>query len=181
MATRAILTYADYAALPADGRRSEVHRGELSVTPAPGPRHQETALNLATLLQAHVKANGLGKILTAPIDCILSDTTIVQPDILHIARERLAIVSERGIEGAPTLVVEILSPSTAGMDRGRKRDLYAQHRVPCYWIVDPDARVIDVLVLVEARYQVAGHLVGGQPTTLYPFSGLVIDPVSVWP
>ena len=120
MPTRVLLTYSDYAALPDDGRRYELHHGELSVTPAPGTRHQGAIVNLITLLHEHVRSRGLGKVFVAPTDCILSNVTVVQPDVFYIAADRLSIISERGIEGAPTLVVEVLSPSTAHLDRGRK-------------------------------------------------------------
>src|SRR3970282_411163 len=118
MPTRALLTYSDYAALPDDGRRYELHQGALSVTPALGTRHQEAIVNLIGLLHEHVRSRGLGKVFVAPTDCILSNVTVVQPDVFYIATDRLAIISERGIEGAPTLVVEVLSPSPAHLDRG---------------------------------------------------------------
>jgi Uma2 family endonuclease len=99
---RTVLTYEDYAALPADGRRYEILDGELSVTPAPGTRHQKVKANLFDMLRHHVKDRRLGELFDAPTDCILSDTTVVQPDIVFIDTARLAIISERGIEGAPT-------------------------------------------------------------------------------
>lgn len=105
---------------------------------------------LATLLYTHVRSRGLGEVLAAPTDCILSDHTVVQPDILYVERDRLAIVSRRGIEGAPTLVVEVLSPTTAAVDLGRKRGIYARHGVPWHWIVDPETRVIEGYRLASA-------------------------------
>jgi len=99
MPTRALLTYSDYAALPDDGRRYELHQGELSVTPAPGVKHQRVILPLGSRLYEHVRARGLGEVLVAPTDCILSNVTVVQPDILYVATDRQAITSERGIEG----------------------------------------------------------------------------------
>ena len=180
MAAKTLLTYADYAALPDDGRRYELHAGELSVTPAPNTRHQRVSLNLATLLHVHVKSRGLGEVLVAPVDCILSNITVVQPDILFVARERMSIVSERAVEGAPTLVVEILSPPTTGVDLGRKRALYADHGVPCYWIVDPEARRIEVLSLAGGGWQPAGELAGTAPRPLPPFPDLLLDPADIW-
>src|ERR1700693_1267029 len=105
MAIRTVLTYEDYAALPADGRRYEIHEGELSVTPAPGTRHQEVKANLFDVLRHHVKERGLGKLFDAPTDCIFAEPTIVQPDIVFVDTGRLPIISERAIEGIPTLVV----------------------------------------------------------------------------
>src|SRR5215468_2249575 len=103
--TRMILTYADYAALPDDGRRYELHDGDLSVTAAPGIRHQRVKANLFDLLLHHVRRHGLGDLLDAPTDCILSDTTIVQPDIVFVDTLHASRVTERAIEGVPTLVM----------------------------------------------------------------------------
>jgi len=179
MPTRALLTYSDYAALPDDGRRYELHHGELSVTPAPGTRHQGAIVNLITLLNEHVRSRGLGRAFVAPTDCILSNVTVVQPDVLYIATDRLTIISERGIEGAPTLVVEVLSPSTARLDRDRKMKLYAEHGVPYYWIVDPESRSVEAYTLTGAAYALAGR-VAGEPAALPPFSDLTVDPASIW-
>src|SRR5438552_18451989 len=98
-----VLTYGDYAALPADGRRYEIHDGELSVTAAPGSQHQRILANLFRVLDQHVRAGGAGEVLLSPLDVILSDTSIVQPDIVYLDPARLGAVSGRGIEGAPTL------------------------------------------------------------------------------
>ena len=179
MPTRAGLTYSDYAGLPDDGRRYELHRGEVSVTPSPGTRHQGVVLALGSRLYEHVKSRGLGKVFVAPTDCILSDLTVVQPDILYVAADRLSIVSERGIEGAPTLVVEVLSPSTARLDRERKLVLYAEHGVPWYWIVDPASRTVDAYQLADAAYASAGRVTDA-PAALRPLTSLEIDPGALW-
>jgi len=179
MPTRALLTYSDYAALPDDGRRYELHWGELSVTPAPGVRHQRVILPLGSRLYEHVRAQGLGEVLVAPTDCVLSNVSVVQPDILFVATDRKAIISERGIEGAPTLVVEVLSPSTARLDRDRKMKLYAEHGVPYYWIVDPETRSVEAYTLTGTAYALAGRVIG-EPAALPPFSDLTIDPASIW-
>lgn len=179
MPTRVILTYSDYAALPDDGRRYELHHGELSVTPAPGTRHQRAIVFLITLLNEHVRSRGLGEVFVAPTDCILSNVTVVQPDVLYVAADRVTIISERGIEGAPTLVVEVLSPSTAHLDRGLKMKLYAEHGVSYYWIVNPESRSIEAYALAGAEYARAGR-VTSEPAALPPFSGLTIDPAALW-
>ena len=179
MPTRALLTYSDYAALPDDRRRYELHWGELSVTPAPGTRHQGAIVNLITLLNEHVRSRSIGKVFVAPTDCILSNVTVVQPDVLYIATDRLSIISERGIEGAPTLAVEVISPSSVSVDRGRKMRLYAEHGVPYYWIVDPESRSVEAYTLTETAYALAGRVIG-EPGALPPFSDLPIDPASIW-
>lgn len=180
MATRVILNYKDYEALPADGRCYEIHEGELSVTPAPSPLHQQVIRNLSVLLHQHVKTRGLGEVLFSPIDCILSDITIIQPDIVYLEPRRLPAISARGIEGPPTLVVEILSPSTVQIDRGVKFQLYARHGVPYYWIVDPEARSIEAYTLTGEAYQVTARG-GADPISLPPFPDLELIPASLWP
>lgn len=177
----AVLTYQDYAALPDDGRRYEIHDGELSVTPAPTPQHQMCAANLFHILNQHVRSNGLGIVLFAPLDVILTDTAIVQPDLVYLATDRLGAISRRGIEGPPTLAVEIISPTTATIDRDRKRRLYARHRVPFFWLVDPEGRVLEAYQLEHDGYALALRASAATPVDPPPFSGLALLPTSLWP
>jgi Uma2 family endonuclease len=179
MSTKAVLTYSDYAALPDDGRRYELHRGELSGTPAPGIRHQRALIALGSRLYEYVRSRGLGETFVAPTDCILSDVTVVQPDVLYVASNRLSIISERGIEGAPTLAVEVISPSSSRIDRDRKLKLYAEHEVPYYWIVDPVGRSVEAYKLTDLEYVLVGS-VANQPAALPPFTDLQIDPTALW-
>jgi len=176
-----VLTYEDYAALPADGRRYEIHDGELSVTPAPSPEHQMIIGNLYAVLRQHVIARGLGQVLLSPLDVILMETAIVQPDIVYLDRARLAAISRRGIEGAPTLVVEVLFPSTTLADRRTKWQLYARHGVPYYWIVDPEGRAIEALVLGPDGYSLEVRASGTKPLALPPFPALALVPAALWP
>jgi Uma2 family endonuclease len=176
-----VLTYRDYAALPDDGRRYEIHDGELSVTPAPGLRHQRIAGRLFVALDAHVAANGLGEVLIAPLDVILSDTTVVQPDVVYVDRSRLGALSERGVEGPPTLAIEILSPSTVQIDRDRKLELYARLGVPFYWLVDPDAQTIECFAPGPQGYSLVARATGDVPVSLPPFDGLALAPASLFP
>ena len=182
MSHRHALTYHDYAALPADGRRYEIHDGELSVTPAPSPRHQMCVANLFLVLNNHVRSNGLGVVLFAPLDVILGGgTSIVQPDLVYLANDRVTAISHRGIEGPPTLAVEVLSPSSAGVDRANKQRLYARHGVPFVWLVDPDARAVEAYRLEEDRYALALRAASTTPVDLPPFQGLGLVPPSLWP
>ena len=181
MATvKVVLTYDDYAALPNDGLRYELHEGELSVTPAPGRTHQSVVIDLAAALHAHVRERRLGELYVAPFDVILSHVTVVQPDIVFVANERLHILAERGAEAAPTLAVEILSPSTRTIDRTTKLQLYARYRVPYYWIVDPAARAIDVYQLVGDAYESPRRFSDGALADLPPFETLRLDATSLW-
>lgn len=138
-------TYQDYRLLPED-KHYELVEGDLQVTPAPSFRHQAISMQLALPLAGFVQRNQLGHVVAAPTDVILSDVNVVQPDILFIARDRQAIIDPAGgVRGAPDLVVEILSPGTAGRDRVLKRKLYGKYGVREYWVVDPDSRSIEVL------------------------------------
>ena len=175
MTARAVLTYADYAAIPDDGRRYELHEGQLSMRPAPGTRHQRLVRDLLMVLQAHVRSRGLGEVFVSPVDCILSDETVLQPDLAFVAAARRHIVTERGIEGAPTLVVEVLAPSTARVDRHVKTAIYARHGIPHYWMVDAEGPTIEALALAGPGYQLAGRLERGQCGALLPFEDLTID------
>jgi len=180
MAARTVLTYADYLAIPEDGRRHELMNGELSMMPAPGTRHQGILRDLLGILNDHVKNARLGVVFPAAVDCILSETTVLQPDIVFIDAERVAIITERGIEGVPTLVVEILSPSTAGIDRTVKVGLYARHKVPWYWIVDPGSSTLEAYALRGNTYELAGRLEAAGRGSLPPFDDLVIDPSALF-
>jgi|SRR2546428_6017566 len=185
MSPKSAFTYRDYEALPNDRRRYEIHDGELCVTPAPSFEHQIILSNLLRVLFRQVPDVAPGLILPAPTDVILADrpdeTTIVQPDILYIAPERMALTSRRGIEGGPTLAVEILSPSTRTIDRGTKRRLYARYGVPCLWLVDPDARAVEAFVLGNEGYVLAVTAAGSEPVDLPPFTGLGLVPDALWP
>jgi Uma2 family endonuclease len=177
---RTILTYRDYAALPDDGQRYELHEGALSVTPAPGTRHQRAIGALYVLLRAHVERHRLGEVFLSPVDCILSDTTVVEPDLVYLDGTRARLVSERAIEGSPTLAVEVLSPSTTTIDRSRKRDLYARHGIPYYWIVDPVAGTIEAYGLASGRYARLARASGTEPASLPPFPDLTVAPASLF-
>lgn len=139
------LTYDDYARMP-EGERYELLEGDLQLTPAPSPRHQLVAQRIELALIHHVEGNGLGQVLDAPIDVVLSHTNVVQPDILFIRSDRLGIIGEKYIQGPPDLIVEVLSPSTRERDLVTKRRLYARFGVRELWLVDPDARTIEVCV-----------------------------------
>ena len=136
-------TYSDYLLLP-EGDRRELIEGDFYVAPSPTFVHQSILFNLASLLRRFVDANRLGVIVLAPMDVILDDQNVVQPDILFVSNERSGIIEDY-IFGAPDLVIEILSPSTADRDRQSKLDLYDRFGVREYWIVDPNENTIQVI------------------------------------
>ena len=138
-------TYSEFARLPSEGGvRYEVIDGDLVVTPAPALRHQRIVTDLVTLLNTFVRAEGLGAVFSGPVDVLFAEGDYLEPDLVFVARERSHLLSDRGIEGPPDLVVEIASPSTAARDRGIKLERYRLFGVPEYWIVDPDAGAIEV-------------------------------------
>lgn len=157
MTTRVALTFRDSAALPADNRGDELHEGEPSVTPAPSPRHQQVSARLGFPLRAHVQAHGRGEVLHAPIDCILHESTVVQPHLVFLDVDRPVAQGDRTIEGPPMLVVEIVSPASARIDRGVKRQRHARHGVPHDWIVDPDAHRIEAYRLAGDTDRAGGN------------------------
>ena len=185
MSPQSAFTYRDYEALPNDGRRYEIHDGELRVTLAPSLEHQIISARLFTHLIKHLETRPGGLLLYAPLDVILADrpdeTSIVQPDILYVAPDRMSLTSRRGLEGGPTLAVEILSPSTRRIDRVTKTRLYARYGVPFLWLVDPAAHTVEAFVLEGQRYALALAATGAEPVDLPPFTGLGLVPDALWP
>ncbi len=145
------LTMADFERIPADGFRHEIIEGEEYMTPVPTPEHQSVIVNLTMILSSHAARGNLGRVLVAPTDVVLSEHDVVEPDLLFVARERLGIIGPRNLQGAPDLVVEVSSPSTAAIDRGPKRALYERAGVSEYWIVDLLARTVEVHELGSPR------------------------------
>jgi Uma2 family endonuclease len=135
-------TYQDYEQLP-EGAPYQLIDGELVMSPSPIFYHQRIVLELSTQLNTFVKKNGLGAVVTAPMDVYLADTEIYQPDIIFISNERKHIIEER-IKGAPDLIVEVLSPSNAYYDLIHKKNVYETKGVREYWIVDPQEKSIEV-------------------------------------
>ncbi|MEM2493637.1 MAG: Uma2 family endonuclease [Nitrososphaerota archaeon] len=139
-------TYEDYKSLPySETKRYELIEGELIMVPSPDTEHQDIVGNLFRALSDHVTEHRLGKVYVAPLDVVLGDEEeVVQPDILYISHQRRGIITREEIRGAPDLVVEVLSPSTAQRDRTLKKKVYARHGVQEYWIVDPQAQTVEV-------------------------------------
>ena len=177
MATQAAhikFTYEDYKHTPED-TRYELIDGELILAAAPRRAHQRTEIKLATRLDTFVDENDLGEVYSAPFDVVLSDTDVVQPDLLFVSKERLHIINDDNIRGAPDLVVEILSPSTAGRDRTIKRTLYAKHGVKEYWQVNTDAKSVTVLTLGNGGFELANIYGEGQTLTSPTLEGFTLS------
>jgi Uma2 family endonuclease len=147
------LTVDEYMELPNDGKRYQILDGELDATPAPIPRHQKISQRLELLLVRILEEKGHGTVYHAPIDVILDKHNIVQPDIIFIRSERLEIIGEKNIQGAPDLIVEVLSPSTRRTDILVKSRIYARFGVVHYWVVDPDIDRIEFFRLEGESYK----------------------------
>jgi Uma2 family endonuclease len=139
-------------ALPDDGKRYEIIDGEMLELPSPSYLHQVVSSELHALLHQFVRSRQLGRVTAAPQDVRLSDSNVVQPDLVFLSNEKIHFVRRGRINGAPDLVVEILSPSTAGVDLVRKLWLYMKFGIREYWVVEPDTRSIVVYELEENRY-----------------------------
>ena len=148
--TRVRWTYAEFARLPESGStRYEIIDDELVVTPAPTSRHQGIVTQLLSAIHLFSKEHGLGEVFPAPLDVLFAEGDYLEPDILFVRRNRAEVLTDRGVEGPPDLVVEITSPSTAARDRGVKLERYRLYGVPEYWVVDPDDRTVEVWALGE--------------------------------
>lgn len=171
-------TYADYAALPDDGRRYEIIDGVLYMTPAPGFLHQVTVTRIGAFLSIHIEFAGHGTVLVAPFDVELpGHSNLVQPDVLVILKAHMRIIAASRAIGAPDLVVEVASPRTAGYDRRDKQDAYARAGVPEYWIADPIARTVELLVLDGGEYHSLGVFQGQArlPSRIVPELPVPVD------
>lgn len=145
------LTYNDYASIE-DGNYYELAGGKLELmSPAPSVNHQLVIYEIQKNIARSCESDYI--ILFAPVDVILSNTEVRQPDLVLVNRNRLDILSKRGVEGAPDLVVEILSPSTLKRDKIEKLKSYAKSQIPEYWIVEPVSGILEEYILQEGRYE----------------------------
>jgi Uma2 family endonuclease len=165
------LTYEDYCLLPNDGKRYEIIDGELFVTPSPLTRHQLVVMNLAYYLIGFVKRHDLGVVYLAPLDVVFSPYDVVEPDILYVSKARAAIVTEKNVQGAPDLVVEVLSESTAKIDRTTKLKLYARFEVREYWLIDPIKLSAEIYRLGSEGFELALQLAADDALTSPLFPG----------
>ena len=148
------LTYEDYAKTP-DDERWELIDGELFMSPSPKRAHQRSQMTLGSRMSFFADENDLGEVYS-DFDVVLSETDTVRPDLLFVSKERLHIITADNVQGAPDLVVEIRSESTARRDWTTKRDLYELHGVREYWLVDPEAATVAVLLLDGGEFEVMG-------------------------
>ncbi len=152
-------TYEDYLNIPGDDRY-ELINGEFILVSAPNRSHQVVSVKLVSRLDPFVEDRELGWVFHAPFEVLLTDdegVNIVQPDLIYVSKERRHIITRANVRGAPDLVVEILSPSSRRQDTTTKRDLYARQGVKEYWIADPEARTVVVMLLKSGKFDVVGE------------------------
>lgn len=165
------LTYDDYCLLPNDANRYEIIDGELFVTPSPRRAHQKGVSNLIYYLNDFVKKHDLGEIYPAPFDVVFSRFDVVEPDVLYISKARSSVLSEKNVQGAPDLVVEVLSETTADIDRTTKLQLYARFGVQEYWVIDPDDCSAEVYRLQQQGFELTAKLGASDALTSPLFPG----------
>ena len=167
------LTYEDYANTP-EGERYELIDGKLILLTTPNTIHQRVRILLGWQLMP-VEKRGLGWVYPVPLDVVLSDHDVVQPDLQFILKENAHIITEANVQGAPDLVVEIVSPETARRDWNQKRYLYAKYGIKELWIADPDARIVWVMLLRDGEYEVVGIYGDTQTFSSPTLAGVTID------
>jgi Uma2 family endonuclease len=162
-------TYDDYVAIADDGCY-EVVGGVLYMSPSPSWDHQAIIIEIVACLRSYVQVTGLGRVGVAPLDVELSYGNIVQPDVFVLLNEHLDRITHSRVIGAPDLVVEVASPSTASHDLREKQDAYACAGVSEYWVVNPDARTVELLVLKGKSYRSFGLFSGNTtlPSVMIP-------------
>ncbi|MEW6273874.1 MAG: Uma2 family endonuclease [Bacillota bacterium] len=176
-----VLTYEDYLRLPDDGRRYEILEGVLHVTPSPTTTHQRVSRRLFSILDAFVKEHNLGEVFYAPLDIVFSNVSVAQPDLLYVSEARRGIITEKNIAGAPDLVVEIASPSTAGVDKVTKAQVYARYGVPYFWVVDPQQKTLEEYRLERGIYMLVRCWEENAVFAPELFPGLKANLKEIWP
>ncbi|MDA0814322.1 MAG: Uma2 family endonuclease [Verrucomicrobia bacterium] len=151
----ALVTVEDYKVLPETGPRYQLVEGDLYMSPAPNRYHQDISRNIEFMILKWIETGGGGRIYYAPFDVYLDEVNVFQPDLVYISAENSGILTDIGAEGAPDLVVEILSPGTRRIDLGPKKKVFARHGVKELWIVDPEPRTIDRFVLEGEAFATA--------------------------
>jgi len=153
-----VYAYQDWLKLPEDSSGLEIINGELVMSPSPTTRHQKIVVQLSFLMSLFLEQKNSGTMFVAPMDVVLDNNQIVQPDLLYIRPERTSIITEKNIQGAPDLIVEIISPSTAYRDMFDKKDIYEKFAVREYWIIDPMRYWLELFALKDGRYETIQRL-----------------------
>jgi Uma2 family endonuclease len=169
------VTAAEYRALPETGRPCQLIEGDLYMAPAPNRFHQDISRNIELRIAIYLETHPIGILYDAPFDVYLNNENVFQPDLVFIARENYRVLTDAGVEGAPDLVIEILSARTAQLDRHAKRRVYAEAGVKELWLVDPEAMNVTVFLLQHHATQAAAvyHMTDRFSSNFLP--GLVFE------
>jgi Uma2 family endonuclease len=154
------VTRADLEAMPEGPPYYQLIEGQLIMSPSPFTKHQRVVMRLSSILHDFVQKSGIGEVFVAPLDAYLNDINVYQPDIIFLSNARSNQVTERGIEGAPDLCVEVLSKSTERFDKVTKKKVFAQAGLRHYWLIDTEARTLaafDLCANTEEPSQVAAR------------------------
>lgn len=176
-----VLTYEDYLRLPDDGRRYEILEGVLHVTPSPTTVHQRVLRKLLSILDLFVSERSLGEVFVAPLDIVFSSVSVAQPDLMYVSEARRGIITEKNIAGAPDLVVEIAPPSTAGVDKVTKAQVYARYGAPYFWVVDPQQKTLEEYRLERGIYMLVRCWEENAVFAPELFPGLKANLKEIWP
>ncbi len=168
------LTYEDYRKTPED-ERYELIDGELIMAAAPNTAHQTTQTKLGWRMASTVETEGLGYVFFTPCDVVLSEHTTLQPDLIFVSNENAGIITDANIQGAPDMVVEIISPSSTGRDWTTKRDLYARYGIKEYWLIDPINRTLWIMRLRDGYLELAGTYREGDTVTASTIKGFSVN------
>ncbi len=169
-----LFTYQDLQNTPEDGKRYEVLEGALVVSPSPSWRHQRIVTRVFAMLLKAEDA-GHGKVVPGPMDVVMAEHEVTEPDLLFIVTRRIGIATKTHVAGAPDLVVEILSEATRKRDVITKRRIYERYAVPFYWIVDPEEETVRIFDLREGKYPEPATLRAGQELSCPLFPGVAVD------
>jgi Uma2 family endonuclease len=180
MAISTKFTHADLLVMPDDGKRREIVDGELFVTPSPLSKHQLVVSNIASAFFLYLHEHPVGQLFMAPLDVILSNYDVLEPDLLLILNEHRGIIQD-WVRGAPDLVIEVLSPTTSRQDRGPKLKAYARFGVPEYWIVDLEQRAIEVYRRTEQGFGLVQTLHEQDTLESLLLPGFALSPRDIFP
>jgi Uma2 family endonuclease len=165
------LTYEDFCLLPDDGKRREIIEGDLFVTPAPRRLHQRVVTRLSRFLSGFVDDHQLGEVYVSPFDVVLSLFDVVEPDLVYFSNARQSVLTEMNAQGAPDLVVEVLSEGTEKRDRTIKLKLYGKSGVDEYWIIDPEGPAAEIYRRGEKGLELVARLSAAEALSSPMFPG----------
>ena len=171
------LIYEDYLLFPEDGLRHEILDGEHFVTNAPSRRHQKAVSNLIYFFMDLLRRNPLGEVYAAPFEVLFSKHNVALPDLIFVSQERASILTDKNVQGAPDLIVEVLSPSTRQSDELVKLNVYERFGVREYWLVDPQNQTVRIFRGGGGSFAPPVDLSAGEVLTTPLLPGLEI-PVS---